>query len=193
MFDDPRIYGLLNAEDAPKEGANQTRGFDYREMVPASVRAFASLLTGQKGPITEEFFTPSELQVLQNAANQASARRTNQIGYADYGASDPYAQGLSQLRSALFDKGGSLANTLGMARVDRDPSGRFVITDEYDFGATPEQMARYSGARGFMSLLGGAIPYGPMGVLNAIGNYVAPEGMGRPVRITVPANQGILE
>jgi len=193
MFDDPRIYGLLNAEDAPKEGANQTRRFDYREMVPASARAFVSLLTGQKGPITEEFFTPSELQILQNAANQASARRTNQIGYGDYGESDPYADGLSRVRSALFDKGGSLANTLGMARVERDPSGRFVIIDEYDFGATPEEMAPYSGARGFMRLLGGAVPYGPMGFLNALGNYFAPEGMGRPVRITLPPNRGILE
>jgi hypothetical protein len=126
------------------------------------------------------------LAILQRAAERASARKTNQIGYSDYGERDPYAQGAGHLRSALFDKGGSLANTLGMARVDRGNSGQYVITDRYDFAATPQQMepAR-SSVGGLARLFLGAIPYGPMGVLNALGNYMAPQGEGRPVRIVL--------
>lgn len=156
---------------------------DYRELIPASVRAFSSVILGQRGPITESFFTPSELDILRDAAARASARGSNQIRYGDYGEADPYGMGARHLRSALTDAGGSLANTLGMARVDRDPSGALTITDRYDFAATPDQMAQYQGIGGFGRLIFNALPHGPMGVLNAIGNYVAPEGEGRPVNI----------
>lgn len=163
--------------------------FDYREYIPASARAFSSVVAGEQSPITEQFFTPAEIEVLRYAAEQAAARGSNQIGYGDYGARDPYGSGLRHLRSALFDRAGSVANTLGMARVERDPTGNFVITDRYDFAATPEQMAQYQGVRGFGRLMVDALPYGPMGVLNAIGNYVAPEGKGRPVYIQIPTRE----
>ena len=159
---------------------------DYREYIPASARAMTSTVLGSREPITEQFFTPAELEVLRHAAEQAAARRSNQIRYGDYGERDPYGQGGRHLRSALFDRAGSMANTLGMARVERDPSGGFIITDQYDFGASPEQMAQYQGVRGFGRLIQGALPYGPMGVLNAVGNFVAPEGSGRPVTVRIP-------
>lgn len=178
---------LADSRQQPER--QRSSAFDYREYVPASVRAYISMLAGQRSPITEKFFTPSELEILQQAAERASERKTNQIGYSDYGARNPYAQGAEHLRSALFDRGGSLANTLGMARVDRDPSGQYVITDRYDFAATPEQMQQYRGISGLAQLLKGAIPYGPMGALNALGNYMAPEGEGRPVEIRLPPSR----
>lgn len=183
-----RLQNLAKRLGQPTE-RQRDGAFDYREYVPASARAYISALTGQRTPITEKFFTPTELEILRQTAERASERQTNQIGYGDYGAQDPYAQGAGHLRSALFDRGGSLANTLGMARVDRDPSGQFVITDRYDFGATPEQMQQYRGAGGLLQLLRGAIPYGPMGVLNALGNYVAPQGEGRAVEIRLPPSR----
>jgi hypothetical protein len=174
------------ARPGEQSRSEQVRLSDYREYVPASARAFISTLTGQRSPITEGFFTPSELDVLRRAAEQASARQSNQIRYGDYGERDPYSEGPRHLRSALFDRGGSLANTLGMARVERAPSGEFVITDRYDFAATPQQMEQFSGVGGLARLLAESLPYGPMGALNALGNYVAPAGEGRPVEIRLP-------
>jgi hypothetical protein len=143
--------------------------------------------------MTERFFTPAELDILRQTVERAEADGRRYFGYPDYAARDSNLgdniDRSKNIRNALFDRRGSLANTIGHAVFERLPDGTIVIRDRYDFHASPEDVAAYSGASGFVRLLKYALPYGPMATLNAIGNYVAPSGEGRPVEIRIPTSQ----
>jgi hypothetical protein len=177
------------------EMANEFRNLlpDYRTFVPPAARAFSSVVFGSREPMTEQFFTPEEIDILRQTVEQAEADNRRYFGYPDYAARDPNLNininAPKNVLNALFDRRASLANTLGHAAFERLPDGTIVIRDRYDFHASPEDVAAYSGASGFGRLLIGSLPYGPMGTLNAVGNYVAPRGEGRPVEIRIPPAQ----
>src|SRR5262245_33528845 len=102
---------------------------------PPAARLFAQTLFGDRSPITAEHFTPEELGRLRAIGEAALAKGQKSFGYGDYGERNPWAEGTRGAINALTDPNQSLAFTLGMANVGRDPSGNLVIRDRYHFAA----------------------------------------------------------
>ncbi len=164
-----------------------TQLFDfYKDTVPSSMRIYGESFFGNRSPIDEKSFSKKELNVLREAALAAEERGESVIGYGDFGEKDPWASGFDHIKSAVFDLGGSLANTLGMANISRDEAGNLIITDMYDFGATAEFQAQSIEDGTMPTLLEAFLEAGPIGPLNLIGNKMLPKGKGRPVRISIP-------
>lgn len=153
-----------------------------------AARTLLSTLLGDQRPITEQDFGPAELKVLEQAVRKAEKAGRRYIGYGDYGEADPWAEGSGAVYNALTQLPASLAFTLGMAKFKRAPDGSIEITDQYDFGApkaeADQQIAKHGGILGALSY--GMQNNGLLGVGNVIGNVVAPQGSGRPVKITLP-------
>ena len=159
----------------------------YKEVVPASMRLFGESIFGERGDIDASKFSDTELKILEEAALAAEERGESVIGYGDFGEADPWASGWDQIKSAVFDKGGSMANTIGMARIGRDETGALEVTDMYDWGATEEEQAKAKADGTYPSLMQAFMEGGPMGPLNRIGNDMFPKGKGRNVKIRLPS------
>jgi hypothetical protein len=150
-----------------------------------AARTLLSTLLGNQRPITEQDFGPAELKLLEKAVRKAEKEGRQYIGYGDYGEADPWAEGSGAVVNALTQLPASMAFTLGMAKFKRAPDGTVEITDQYDFGAPKAQADEAIAKRGGIL---GALAYGMennglLGVGNVIGNVVAPQGSGRPVKI----------
>jgi len=158
----------------------------YKNTVPSSIRMFGESFFGDMSPINEEHFSKKELKLLREVAEDAESRGKSEIGYGDYKEEKPWASGFDHIKSAIFDPGGSMANTLGMADISRDEEGNLVITDMYDFAASAEFQEQSIKDGTMPSLLDAFVEAGPIGPLNLIGNKMLPKGEGRPIKIKLP-------
>lgn len=173
---------------------------------PPALRAFATTLAGDRSTITEDFFTPDELNILRNAAEKAFQKvekhggvvpkdeytgNKNEVymGYGDYGEKDPWSSGTKGVIDALTDPAKSLSFTLGMAKVRREADGSFLITDKYQFDARKSTMEKMHWYQKALAIVQGAAQNGLLGVGNVIGNLVLPEGSpdARKVEIRIPS------
>lgn len=168
-----------------------------KKAVPVNIRQYVAGAMGNNSPLTEADLWPSDIQALRNAVNNTT--EPGVIGYGDYGPEakyDPSAwQGGSKEGIGLFgallksylDPKFRMETTLGMANFNETPDGNVTVTDNYNFGATPEQVnaaIQKAGGKG-KALMNSYRDSGFEGLLNAFGNlYVAPEGDNSiPVRI----------
>ena len=154
---------------------------------PAALRAFTSTIRGNTSTITEDFFRQDELAIIKRAAEEALTSGRTDITYSDFGASDPWSTGTRGAFQALTETGKSLAFTFGTAQVSQDKEGNIIVTDRYDFGATPEQIKKYRESPTATAglLWKGIVENGLLGVGNVLGNLAAAEGEGREVRINL--------
>lgn len=155
---------------------------------PPALRAFATTLAGDRSPITENFFTPHELDILKNTAETQLAKGKKEIGYGDYGEIDPFIQGSDSIINALTHTPNSLAYTLGMARVNKESDGTIVIKDKYQFDARKSTVDKATTWDKLRFLVQGAMSNGLLGIGNVVGNMVLPAGSedARPVEIRIP-------
>jgi hypothetical protein len=122
----------------------KTLGSVYKKAVPAHIRTFAETLAGNKDPITEDNFTPEELEQIKSAVRKSKTtprpkhyvqnegkkgfkeieEPKNTVHYKDY----PTKRDLDLSSSA------AARNTLGRFRYDQTPDGRTIAKDTYDFG-----------------------------------------------------------
>lgn len=174
--------------DIPPEHDPFTAEIERRfGVAPPALRAFATTLFGDRSPITEKFFTQRELDALRAASTRQLDKGKAYIGYGDYGEMNPWADGSQAILNALSDPNHSLAFTLGMANVARDDGGAININDNYHFAAPSKLVEPYRTPQGAAYLLlHGLLNNGLLGVGNVIGNYVAPQDMGRDVKINIP-------
>lgn len=171
-----------------------------KKTVPINMRQYADAALGDKTPLTESDLWASDLDAIKNAINNSDT--SGVIGYGDYGAEplefsdwgnpESRGDGLSMLDliiKSYTDPKFRMETTLGLANVHTDTNGDVVVTDTYNFGATPELLdAEVKRAGSPRSLLFEAYQnHGWEGILNAFGNlYVAPEGDNSiPVRIKI--------
>jgi hypothetical protein len=173
---DPMRLGV-DEKDVPPSPIDQLS----KMFVPAAARTFVGTVLGDRRPITEQSFTPQELEILRSAIDKRGA--SGVIGYGDYGEKNPWSSGSSAVLSALSDPAHSMAFTLGMANVETAPDGSHIVSDNYDFGASRDEAQRYGALE---SLLQGLSSNGLLGLGNALGNMFVPKGEGRPVRIVLP-------
>jgi hypothetical protein len=185
--------GLGKSEDAgeaARQEMMQRQG--YSAAAPPALRMFASTLTGDRSKITEQHFSPEELDILRETSEKALAKGKNYFGYGDYGKGKEYEKnfledGSQAMMGALSDKRSSLAFTLGMARVKREDDGTIVINDKYHWAAKKEEVDKHRNIMGAASLLmRGMQEHGLLGVGNVIGNFIAPSDDGRDVEIRIP-------
>lgn len=166
--------------------------------IPTNIRLYLSTLLGARDPITEKDFYPEELDVMRRSVQRMDKPRGS-MGYSDFGRTDKSGLAtsaqytgtslLDNLFQSLTNPDMSVQLSLGMVNFDKS-SGHAILKDQYDFGATPEQMNSLSwpellsiGADALkMSLVPG--PYEePTAILNLLGNLVVPQGRGRDVHI----------
>lgn len=162
---------------------------------PPALRFFAETVAGDRSKITEQRFSSQELDVLRDAAERGLSKGQKVIGYGDYAQGyeknfrDINAGGTERALDALTDLPSSLAYTLGMARIRKEPDGTIVITDKYDFAASQKKVADLK-AKGTWAVLKMAVEAaaheGLLGVGNLVGNLATPEGAGRDVEIRIP-------
>jgi hypothetical protein len=126
-----------------KTPLKQALGNTYKKAVPAHIRTFAETLAGNKDPITEDNFTPEELEQVRSAVRQSKTtprpkhyvqnegkkgfkeveEPKNTVHYKDY----PTKKDLDLRASS------AARNTLGRFRYDQTPDGKTVAKDTYDF------------------------------------------------------------
>jgi hypothetical protein len=112
-------------------------------ILPAQVRTFASTLSGDTSPITEENFSPSEIKQMRDAVMRSKERQPSTtllhkdgeikkiprkldptVDYGDYGNDAKRAiQDYNPFPSA------AARNTLGRFRYEKTPEGRLVAHD----------------------------------------------------------------
>jgi hypothetical protein len=116
-------------------------------ILPSQVRTFASTLSGDTSPITEENFSASEIKQMRDAVMRSKARQPSTkkvfkdgkvkeaprtldptVDYEDYG---------DNAKRAILDysplPSDAARNTLGRFRYEKTPNGRLVAHDSYDF------------------------------------------------------------
>ena len=116
-------------------------------ILPSQVRTFASTLSGDTSPITEENFSASEIKQMRDAVMRSKARQPSTkkvfkdgkvkeaprtldptVDYEDYG---------DNAKRATLDysplPSDAARNTLGRFRYEKTPNGRLVAHDSYDF------------------------------------------------------------
>jgi hypothetical protein len=205
----PQKLGISEqAGEAWRQGVMQRRDEEFQDKWsgPPAMRIFAStIIGGDRSKITEKNFSPDELDILREAGEKALSKfgqpfRMNkvrpQIQYGDYGEGDQpekslTSEGTEAFMHALTDTRSSLAFTLGMANVRKDPNGDIVINDKYDFDSrrsTVDAARKNLGVT--RMIMTGLAQNGLLGVGNTIGNLVAPEGEGRDVEIRIPPKKG---
>ena len=116
-------------------------------ILPSQVRTFASTLSGDTSPITEENFSASEIKQMRDAVMRSKARQPSTkkvfkdgkvkevprtldptVDYKDYG--NDAARTIQDYSPLPAD---AARNTLGRFRYEKTPNGRLVAHDSYDF------------------------------------------------------------
>ncbi|MCA9339468.1 MAG: hypothetical protein KDA17_00990 [Candidatus Saccharibacteria bacterium] len=175
----------------------------WKASVPTNIRTFLATLFGSKEDVTEQDFTAKELSTLRTRIENKIAKtgqKSGVIGYGEYssdGATSKYysEDGSTSLFDIVIgsfsDVETRLETTLGVAKYEKLSNGDIVITDEYDFAATPEQVAKAKQANGgaLGTVVSGLKYSGVTGALNAAGNLMAPKGQGRKVRIVIKGDK----
>lgn len=170
-----------------------------KKVVPVNIRQFAGAAFGDTSPLTENDLWASDIEAIKNAVN--NTKEPGVIGYGDYGTPDKYDpsdwQGGSKdgigpfgaLIKSYTDPKFRMETTLGMANYNVDPAGNVIVSDRYNFGASPEQINAEIAKRGgkMKALSSSYSEAGFEGLMNALGNmFVAPEGnTGAPVNINL--------
>lgn len=166
----------------------------FNQAVPVNARSFLGDLFGNKQPITENHLTPEDLEALKFAI-QKSQQKGNEgvIGYGDYapkwidnGFGSPN-HGLSDMvRQSYTDPAYRMETTLGMANYKPHPDGGYLVTDNYNWGATRSRVdeERQKGLLHMLQLTRGT---GLSGLFNLMGNmYGSTDNeQGSPVRIRI--------
>lgn len=156
-------------------------------VAPPALRLFAQTLAGDRSTIDASHFKTEELAALKKVGEAALAKGKSSFGYGDYGEKEPWAEGNRGFYNALTDPAQSLAFTLGMANVKRGDDGSVLINDRYHWTASPKEVDKHRSVNDMVRMLMmGARDNGLLGIGNVIGNYMAPQGQGRQVRIKIP-------
>jgi hypothetical protein len=105
---------------------------------PANIKAVAADAIGTKYPITEQIFSDSNLNKLEDVVLRSLANNRGYIEYDDFKTSgnknEDVGGGSSPgFKKALTDDAYILKTTLGQARIKDLGNGYFEITDTYDF------------------------------------------------------------
>ena len=151
-------------------------------MFPTNARTLLETAQGNRDPITENNFSPEELDVIrQLIINQK--QESGSVQYPDYydlvqrrRASGERGIPVSSIMPGLMSMGdafGNVQTTLGQFRYARDANGNLIAQDMYDFNPPQE---------------GQAIDYaasGPYGLLRGYAGEKMPPGTGRPVKINL--------
>lgn len=187
ILTDQAIKGATEFGGSKRQSRNPLN--DLLGTPPPALRAFVTTMAGDKTQITEAFFTPEEREVLRDTAEKSLSKGERTIGYGGYGEKDPWSTGTKGALDALTDLRKSLAFTLGMASVRKEPDGTIVIRDRYDWNAKPEVVERVKQSRWeTLKMLGqGFVQNGLLGFGNVLGNLaVGGAGGGRDVEIRIP-------
>ena len=139
------------------------------DIFPTNARTLLETAQGNRSPITENNFSPEELNVLKELI-ALKGGNTGSIQYDDYRKSGKPVTLLTPL--------GNIQTTLGRFRYTRDANGNLIVQDMYDFnppqeGALQEQRTGDYGA------------LGPYGLIREYAGQKIPPGYGRPVNINL--------
>jgi len=145
----------------------------YKNIVPAQIRTFGETLMGDKSPLTEQNFTPDELNKIRQAIYQSRGRQefdknrkllpdvkyNQSVGYKDYNVN----QSENSRQDFNFGPNAAIRNTLGKFSYEKTPEGNLIAKDTYDF---KDDLVKEEGVRR-------SSEYEGMGPLQKIGTLIS--------------------
>ena len=146
-------------------------------LFPTAGRIFLESMQGKRGPITEDDFSPEELNNLRQLISSTEGR--GNVQYKDYVKQKKklLSEGkfvfadLPPSILAVTNPLGNTAATLGRFNYAKDSQGNLRVTDNYDFNPTNYDQT--------------SAAYSPFGALRVYAGEKMPPGTGRPVNINL--------
>jgi hypothetical protein len=176
-------------ELAPKvTGINRLVDFVAQKIPPkwfgTSGRTFLETVQGSREPITEQNYTPAELDAIRELIQVSE--NPGQVQYGDYRRLGKQMQSRGELpvslSPSLFSMGDSLGTaqtTLGRFKYSRDNQGNLIVIDTYDFNTPMVPGSTQEARTGDYGVLG------PYGLIRDYAGEKIPPGYGRDVRINL--------
>jgi len=168
--------------------------------IPVNMRMYLKNLSAEAPMLRNEDLWESDRDAIRaNVAKEMAktGQPSGSIYYGGYGKEatriqEPSETEASVLYDSITNPAYRMETTLGRAQYKALPKGYTEISDAYDFGET-------GNLRNYMKAYGGVgkasldayRQVGPLGPLHLLGDFIRPQGTGKPYTMILPPKVGI--